>query len=76
VGAELPGGLIARLDANRSRPGPQRSEILGGTPVFIGTRVPVQNLIDHLDAGDSIDDFLRSFPSVDRKLVIAYLDLR
>jgi uncharacterized protein (DUF433 family) len=51
-------------------------EILGGTPVFVGTRVPVQNLIDHLDAGDSVEDFLRSFPSVDRKLVIAYLDRR
>jgi uncharacterized protein (DUF433 family) len=48
-------------------------EILGGTPVFVGTRVPVQNLIDHLDAGDSVEDFLRSFPTVDRKLVIAYL---
>ena len=51
-------------------------EVLGGTPVFAGTRVPVQNLIDYLEAGDSVDDFLRSFPTVDREIVIAYLDRR
>jgi uncharacterized protein (DUF433 family) len=51
-------------------------EILGGTPVFVGTRVPVRNLIDCLEAGDSVEDFLRSFPTVDRALVIAYLDRR
>jgi hypothetical protein len=44
-------------------------EILDGTPVFVGTRVPVQNLIDCLDAGDSVEDFLRSFPTVDRAQV-------
>lgn len=48
--------------------------ILGGTPVFIGTRVPVQNLFDHLEAGDSIDDFLEGFPSVKREQVIAVLE--
>ena len=48
-------------------------EILGGTPVFIGTRVPVQSLFDHLEAGDSIDDFLEGFPSVRRDQVIAVL---
>jgi len=37
-------------------------EILGGTPVFAGTRVPVKNLFDYLEAGDSLDDFLTSFP--------------
>ena len=39
---------------------------LGGTPVFAGTRVPVQTLIDHLEAGDRLDDFLSDFPSVSR----------
>jgi uncharacterized protein (DUF433 family) len=41
-------------------------EILGGTPVFVGTRVPLQNLIDYLAGGDSLDEFLRQFPSVRR----------
>lgn len=49
-------------------------EILGGTPVFAGTRVPVQSLFDHLEAGDSIDDFLEGFPSVKRDQVIAVLE--
>lgn len=49
-------------------------EILGGTPVFVGTRVPVQSLFDHLEAGESIDDFLEGFPSVHRQQVIALLD--
>ena len=48
-------------------------EILGGTPVFVGTRVPVQSLFDHLEAGESIDDFLEGFPSVRREQVIAIL---
>jgi uncharacterized protein (DUF433 family) len=50
-------------------------EILGGTPVFFGTRVPVQNLIDYLEAGDTIDKFLASFPSVSREQAIAALEL-
>lgn len=49
--------------------------ILGGTPVFVGTRVPLQNLIDYLEAGDMIDDFLKSFPSVSREQAIAALEL-
>lgn len=49
-------------------------EILGGTPVFAGTRVPVQSLFDHLEAGDSIDDFLEGFPSVKRAQAIAVLE--
>jgi uncharacterized protein (DUF433 family) len=49
--------------------------ILGGTPVFVGTRVPVQNLIDYLEAGDSLEDFLRSFPSVTREQAVAALEL-
>ena len=49
-------------------------EILGGTPVFAGTRVPVQTLLDYLEAGESIDDFLEGFPSVTREQVIAFLE--
>ena len=49
-------------------------DILGGMPVFVGTRVPVQSLFDHLEAGDSIDDFLEGFPAVTRPQVIAFLE--
>lgn len=48
-------------------------EILGGTPVFLGTRVPVQSLLDHLEGGDSINDFLEGFPTVKREQVVAVL---
>jgi uncharacterized protein (DUF433 family) len=48
-------------------------EILGGSLVFKGTRVPVRSLFDHLKAGDSIDDFLEGFPSVKRSQVLAVL---
>lgn len=48
-------------------------DILGGIPVFIGTRVPLQNLIDYLSAGDSLEDFLRSFPTVTREQATAAL---
>jgi uncharacterized protein (DUF433 family) len=47
---------------------------MGGTPVFTGTRVPVQTLLDYLEAGDSIDDFLGGFPSVSREQVIDFLE--
>jgi uncharacterized protein (DUF433 family) len=50
-------------------------EILGGTPVFVGTRVPVRALIDHLEAGDTIEDFLHSFPSVTRDQAVAALEM-
>ena len=46
-------------------------EIMGGTPVFVGTRVPLQNLIDALEDGESTDDFLEAFPSVTRAQSIA-----
>jgi uncharacterized protein (DUF433 family) len=49
-------------------------EIMGGTPVFVGTRVPPQNLIDSLEGGESIEDFLDSFPSVKREQVIAVIE--
>ena len=50
-------------------------EILGGTPVFRGTRVPVKNLFDYLETNASIDDFLQDFESVDRKQVVRILEL-
>ena len=49
-------------------------EILGGVPVFVGTRVPVENLFDYLSAGDSLEDFLHSFPTVGRDQVVAALE--
>ena len=48
--------------------------VLSGTPVFKGTRVPVQALLDHLEAGDSLDVFLKSFPSVSREEAILFLE--
>lgn len=50
-------------------------DILGGTPVFVGTRVPFQTLTDHLEAGDNLDDFLRNFPSVSREQAVTALEL-
>ncbi len=50
-------------------------EILGGTPVFVGTRVPVQSLFDYLEAGDTLDEFLRQFPSVRREQAIEALEI-
>ena len=49
-------------------------EIMSGAPCFAGTRVPIQNLIDYLEGGDSIEDFLGGFPSVSREQVIAFLE--
>ena len=49
-------------------------EVMGGTPCFAGTRVPVQTLLDYLEAGDSIDDFLEGFPTIKREQVIAFLE--
>ena len=49
-------------------------DIMGGTPVFPGTRVPVQTLLDYLEAGDTIDDFLAGFPTVTRERVVAFLE--
>lgn len=49
-------------------------EIMGGTPVFAGTRVPVETLLDYLKAGESINDFLDGFPTVTREQVIALLE--
>jgi uncharacterized protein (DUF433 family) len=50
-------------------------DILSGTPVFVGTRVPAQSLFDYLEGGDTLDEFLRQFPSVRREQAIAALAL-
>jgi uncharacterized protein (DUF433 family) len=50
-------------------------EILAGEPVFVGTRVPLRNLFDYLEAGDSLDVFLDSFPDVSREQAVAALEL-
>ena len=50
-------------------------EIMGGTPCFAGTRVPIQTLLDYLVAGDRLDDFLEQFPTVSREQAVAFLEL-
>ncbi len=50
-------------------------EILGGTPVFAGTRVPVQTLVDYLTGGESLDDFLEGFPNVSREQAESFLQI-
>ena len=49
-------------------------DVMGGTPVFVGTRVPVQTVLDYLEAGETIDDFLEGFPTVSRDQVIGFLE--
>jgi uncharacterized protein (DUF433 family) len=49
-------------------------DVMGGTPVFSGTRVPVQTLLDYLEGGESIDDFLAGFPMVSRDQIVAFLE--
>ena len=49
-------------------------DILGGTPVFRGTRVPVQNLFDYLEGGETLEDFLEGFPTVTREVALAALE--
>ena len=49
-------------------------DVMGGAPVFAGTRVPVQTLLDYLEAGETIDDFLEGFPTVTREQVVAFLE--
>jgi uncharacterized protein (DUF433 family) len=50
------------------------SDILGGTPVFVGTRVPIETLIDYLKAGDSLEQFLADFPTVTREQAVQVLE--
>jgi uncharacterized protein (DUF433 family) len=67
------------MDKRPTQPDPQvwHSDpgILGGTPVFVGTRVPVQSLFDYLEGGETLDEFLRQFPSVKREQAVRALDM-
>jgi len=49
-------------------------DVLGGTPVFVGTRVPLQTLIDYIEGNETIDNFLEGFPTVSREQVVAFLE--
>ncbi|MGN6187211.1 MAG: DUF433 domain-containing protein [Thermoanaerobaculia bacterium] len=66
--------LAARLHAQRSSVITSDPDVMSGAPVFKGTRVLAQTLIEYLEAGDSIDDFLEGFPSVSRQQVIEFLE--
>ena len=50
-------------------------EVLGGTPVFVGTRVPLQSLFDYLEGGETLDEFLRQFPSVSKEQAKSAIEL-
>jgi uncharacterized protein (DUF433 family) len=52
----------------------RNADVMGGAPVFAGTRVPVQTLLDYLEGGETIDDFLQGFPSVSRAQVVEFLE--
>jgi uncharacterized protein (DUF433 family) len=69
-GTLLPGYIASMKEPIVSR----NPEVMGGAAVFAGTRVPVQTLLDYLEAGDSIDEFLLGFPTVTREQVIAFLE--
>jgi uncharacterized protein (DUF433 family) len=62
------------MRASKKSPIVSSPDVLGGTPVFAGTRVPVQTLFEYLEGGDTIDDFLKQFPSVKRKQVLRVLE--
>lgn len=49
-------------------------DVMGGTPVFAGTRVPIQTFIDYIKGGESIDDFLEGFPTVSKEQILLFLD--
>ena len=50
-------------------------EVMGGTPVFVGTRVPIQNLFDYIEGGDDLSEFLDDFPSVSKEAAVALLEM-
>ena len=62
------------LPMERSQIVHSNPEILGGTPVFVGTRVPVQTLLDNLEKGETLEEFLDNFPTVSREQAIGFLE--
>jgi uncharacterized protein (DUF433 family) len=71
---QIANGCAKRYDISVEKVVTRDPEILGGEPFFAGTRVPIKSLFDHLEAGDSIGDFLEGFPSVKREQVLALLE--
>jgi len=71
----LPNAVRARNLLTMKLPISSNPRVLGGTSVFDGTSVPVQTLLDYLEAGESIDDFFEGFPSVSREQVITFLEM-
>ena len=65
--------IRGNLDAMAASVVSTSPDIMGGTPVFSGTRVPVQTLLDYIEGGETIDEFLAGFPSVKKEQVIAFL---
>lgn len=63
------------MNEKSCRPVTSNPAVLGGTPVFAGTRVPAQTLLDYLVAGDGLEEFLDEYPSVSREQALAALDL-
>ncbi len=74
VSGIAPAGWVCQVEFMKTPLITSDPEILGGTPVFTGTRVPVKNLTDCLEAGDSIDEFLDDFPSVSRAQIVEFLE--
>ena len=66
-----PLAIIPSMDTNIVS---SSADVMGGTPVFSGTRVPIQTFLDYIEAGETMDEFLEGFPSVTRKQVIAFLE--
>lgn len=66
-----PLAIIPSMDTNIVS---SSADVMGGTPVFSGTRVPIQTFLDYIEAGETIDEFLEGFPTVTRKQVIAFLE--
>jgi uncharacterized protein (DUF433 family) len=69
------GSILVLIMPHRSPVVHSDPEILGGTPVFVGTRVPVQSVFDYLEAGDTLNEFLRQFPSVRREQAVEALEI-
>ena len=72
---DTPPPMDAKRSANTDRVVSRDPDVMNGALVFAGTRVPVDTLIQHLAAGDSLDDFLHDFPTVRREQAVAYLEM-
>lgn len=66
--------VVARYDMTIKEIVHSDPEIMGGTPVFVGTRVPVRILLDYLEGGDPLEEFLENYPSVSREQAVAFIE--